>query len=84
MSLFILPFLSLFSFIHSLISERTYRSRYIIALLTMAVAVFSPWWARPHGNWIDNTCEWGATWDGIYIIFRRTAWGAAVACLLRL
>ena len=39
----------------------------------MAVAVFSPWWARPRGNWIDNTCEWGATWDGIYIIFRRTA-----------
>jgi hypothetical protein len=50
----------------------------------MAVAVFSPWWARPRGNWIDNTCEWGATWDGIYIIFRRTAWGGAVACLLRL
>ena len=39
--------------------------------------------ARPHGNWMDNTCQWGHTWDAIYIITRRTAWGAAVAYLVR-
>ena len=55
---------------------------YLAALVTMAVAVFSPWWARPHGNWMDNTCQWNPTWDAIYIIFRRSAWGAAVAYLI--
>ena len=23
----------------------------------MVIAVFSPWWARPHGNWMDDTCQ---------------------------
>jgi hypothetical protein len=32
---------------------------------------------------MDNTCQWGHTWDAIYIITRRTAWGAAVAYLVR-
>eukprot|EP01043_Picozoa_sp_COSAG02_P062752 COSAG02_NODE_8736_length_2459_cov_1.735593_1_plen_256_part_00 len=56
---------------------------YILCGTVLWVCVFTPYWASGHGkDMFEKECGWSHTWDTIYSIFSRAAWGFGICYII--
>ena len=56
---------------------------YMLCGAVLWVCVFTPYWAHGHGkDMFEKDCGWSHTWDTIYSIFSRAAWGFGICYII--